>query len=138
MEKVQFRGELAFLSNLFETKIEVAGMVFRNVEAAFQSFKDESRQSDFFNLDGVSAKKLGKKVNLRKDWEEKKDLLMYELLKIKFSNPELKRKLIATGSTVLLEKNNWKDQYWGVYNGKGKNMLGNLLMKLREELKNET
>lgn len=137
MDKVQFRGELAFLSNLFETEIVVAGMKFRNVEAAFQSFKDEKRQQEFEKLDGVAAKKLGRKVNLRKDWEQKKDSLMYELLKIKFTNAELKQKLIETGDVVLVEINCWGDKYWGVFKGQGKNQLGNLLMKIREELKNE-
>ena len=137
MDKVQFRGELAFLSNLFETEIAVAGMKFRNVEAAFQSFKDEKRQQEFEKLDGVAAKKLGRKVNLKKDWEQKKDSLMYELLKIKFTNAELKQKLIETGDVVLVEINHWGDKYWGVFKGQGKNQLGNLLMKIREELKNE-
>ena len=135
MDKVQFRGELAFLSNLFETEIAVAGMKFRNVEAAFQSFKDEKRQQEFEKLDGVTAKKLGRKVNLRKDWEQKKDSLMYELLKIKFTNAELKQKLIETGDVVLVEINYWGDKYWGVFKGQGKNQLGNLLMKIREDLK---
>ena len=79
MDKVQFRGELAFLSNLFETEIVVAGMKFRNVEAAFQAFKDEKRQQEFEKLDGVTAKKLGRKVNLRKDWEQKKDSLNLQM-----------------------------------------------------------
>lgn len=73
---------------------------------------------------------------LRRDWEEVKLDIMYELLKCKFDqNPSLKEKLINTGDRLLVEGNDWHDTYWGVCNGKGSNHLGKLLMKLREEYK---
>jgi hypothetical protein len=45
--------------------------------------------------------------------------------------------LLDTGNKVLKETNTWGDTYWGISNGKGKNMLGRLLMKLRKEIKEE-
>ena len=57
-------------------------------------------------------------------------------LRYKFSNPDLKEKLLATGNEELVEGNWWGDQYWGICDGIGKNKLGKLLMKVRKELAN--
>ena len=134
---MEFRGELFFLSNLFGTKIQINELIFENAESAFQSFKDLKRQREFEKIDGVTAKKLGKKVNLRNDWTEIKKEIMELVLREKFSNEVLKQKLIATGNTELIETNHWGDYFWGVCNGRGKNELGKLLMKLRKEFQNE-
>jgi hypothetical protein len=63
---------------------------------------------------------------------------MYAGLKEKFKNTTLRKLLINTGDKVLKEGNTWNDTYWGVnQQGKGKNVLGRLLMKLRSEIKEE-
>ena len=134
---MEFRGKLFFLSNLFGTKIQINELIFENAESAFQSFKDLKRQREFEKIDGVTAKKLGKKVNLRNDWTEIKKEIMELVLREKFSNEVLKQKLIATGNTELIETNHWGDYFWGVCNGRGKNELGKLLMKLRKEFQSE-
>ena len=91
----------------------------------------------------AQAKKLGKSITIRKDWKEVNLGIMEELLYQKFTNPYLKKKLLETGSRLLIEGNNWGDEFWGcVWNEKmkrwnGKNNLGKLLMKVRERLKNE-
>ncbi len=70
-----------------------------------------------------------------KNWSNIKVERMYEVLKIKFSNDELKQKLLATGNSILIE-NSKSDSFWGIgKKEKGKNMLRNLLMKVRGELK---
>ncbi len=76
---------------------------------------------------------------LRKDWEAVKDDIMREALRAKFTqNKELKKILLDTGDARLVE-HTANDNYWGDGgDGSGKNMLGRLLMELREELKNET
>lgn len=119
----KFRGKYYFLSNFYETDIKYDGINYRNTEAAFQAQKvlsdDEKRK--FSNLDARRAKKLGRRVKLRKDWEKVKDNYMYEICLAKFSqNHELAEKLLETGDEELIEGNQWKDTYWGVYNGKGK------------------
>ena len=67
---------------------------------------------------------------------------MRTLLRKKFSMPELREKLLATGDTTLIEGTTWHDNYWGVCScekcgGRGKNRLGELLMEIREELRED-
>ena len=90
-----------------------------------------------------SAKKLGGQrsgpCQLRPDWEEVKVDLMREILLCKFSqNGELKAVLLSTGDRQLREHTP-RDKFWGDggKKGKGKNMLGKLLMAVREELKED-
>ena len=77
-------------------------------------------------------------MSLRKDWERVKDDVMYQICKEKFTNnPQLTKQLLDTGNIQLIEYNNWGDRYWGVYRGRGTNVLGNILMRIRKELKHE-
>jgi len=60
---------------------------------------------------------------------------MRDVVWAKFSqNPDLAARLVATGEKFLEETNWWNDTYWGVYQGKGKNMLGQILMETRARL----
>lgn len=74
---------------------------------------------------------------LRPDWEEVKDEVMLQTLRMKFSqNPEIAEELLATGDAILIEHTQ-NDAYWADGgDGSGKNKLGLLLMQVREELKN--
>ncbi len=79
-----------------------------------------------------------RKFPLRKDWEEVKDEIMREALQAKFTqHKELKKILLETSDALLVEHTH-KDFYWGNGgDGSGKNMLGKLLMEVREELKSK-
>lgn len=102
----KFRGKYYFLSNFYETPVTWNGLTYLNNEAAFQSAKTFSDRECFTNLDPSSAKKLGRKVQLRSDWENVKDDVMYEICKAKFSqNTELKKRLLSTGNEYLEEGN---------------------------------
>ena len=84
------------------------------------------------------AKKIGRSIELRKDWEAAKMCVMIAVIRRKFSaryRPELCQQLIDTGNAILIEGNTWGDTFWGVCNGKGKNNLGRILMARREVLK---
>ncbi|MDB8622589.1 NADAR family protein [Streptococcus parasanguinis] len=76
---------------------------------------------------------------LRPDWEEVKDKVMLQALRMKFiQNPEIAKELLATGDAILIEHTR-NDDYWADGgDGSGKNKLGLLLMQVREELKNST
>ena len=132
----KFEGQYFFLSNFFECPVTYKGITFTNTEAAFHSQKDINRAKEFATLDPSAAKKLGRKVSLRADWEQVKDDIMYEILVAKFTqNAALKILLLRTGDQELIEGNWWNDTYWGVCRGVGKNTLGKLLMRLRQEIR---
>ena len=83
------------------------------------------------------AKRLGRKVNLNVEyWDSIKDIIMYKILDLKFSkdNWSLRQKLKSLKGAYLEETNTWHDTYWGVCDGVGENKLGQLLMKLRDEI----
>ena len=133
-----FRGEHAFLSNFHPCLVEHNGLTYQNTEAAFQAAKCINREEKerFVSLSPGQAKRLGRKVALREDWNDARIDVMREVLECKFSqNPELKEKLVATGDAELIEGNHWNDRFWGVCRGTGQNHLGKLLMELREILK---
>lgn len=137
-----FFKEHQFLSNFEEHEIEFEGLKYGSVEAAFQAAKCplEENRLQFTKLSPAHAKRKGRTVELRKDWEKVKDDIMYRLCYHKFTNhPDLKEKLLATGDKYLEETNWWKDTYWGVYKKgdekKGQNKLGHILMKIRSQLK---
>ena len=76
-------------------------------------------------------------ITLRSNWEEIKVDIMTELTRIKYQNPELQQKLIDTGDQEIQEGNNWNDVFWGVdiETGKGQNILGKIIMMIRDEIK---
>ncbi len=86
------------------------------------------------------AKRLGRHVELRPDWEDVKIAIMEEIVRTKFTqNEDLKAMLLATGDLVLEEGNAWGDTFWGVdaKTREGQNHLGRILMRVREELRNK-
>lgn len=130
-----FRDNNFFLSNFYPAPVVYQGVRFENSEAAFQAAKCPRRMREFCSLSPSEAKKLGRHVGLRIDWEEVKLGVMYQVCKAKFlQNPDLARKLIDTGDAELIEGNTWGDTVWGVCNGVGENNLGKTLMRIREEL----
>lgn len=133
----RFREKYFFLSNFAPCDVYYNGKKFRTVEHAFQAAKclDEEEQDIFrFAETPAEAKKWGRRVKLRPDWENVKIDIMKELLRQKFNNTVYKEKLLATGDCILVEGNNHRDTFWGVCNGVGKNTLGKLLMEIRDEL----
>ena len=134
-----FRGEYGFLSNFYESPIAYDGITYRSSEAMFQAYKTldlESRKA-FSRVDASAAKKMGRRLVLRSDWEDVKVSVMLQAVLLKFlQNKELEKKLLDTGDAYLEEGNTWRDQFWGVCNGIGKNMLGRILMEVRGILRN--
>ena len=138
-----FDGEFAFLSNFYDSPISDGRMIMPTVEHYFQAAKADSMY-DYIAIATAKtpgqAKRAGRKAVLRHDWEDVKMNVMREALRKKFSDPELKAKLLATGDQHLEEGNHWCDNFWGVchclkcQDKVGQNNLGKLLMELRSEL----
>ena len=131
----EFKGKYFFLSNFYTAPVMYEGLLYLNNESAFQSakVKDTERRKQFCNIDPSTAKRKGRSVTLRHDWEKIKDQVMEDCVKDKFTrNSDLRLRLIETGNKELVEGNMWNDTYWGVCRGRGRNMLGKILMKVRE------
>jgi hypothetical protein len=143
MEINSFRGEYFFLSNFYAHPFQYNGLMWKTSEHAFQAMKASSKVEMLAIKMASSpgkAKKMGRECTVVADWEEIKISVMEDVLKAKFSIPELCEKLLATGDASLVELNNWGDRFWGRCldrSGRavGQNWLGRLLMKLREELR---
>lgn len=132
----------SFLSNFYEARVEYGGLVYGSNEAAFQAQKcmTEEEKIPFTEYGPGKSKGVGRRIRLRPDWESVKIGIMEEIVRAKFTqHPELTAKLLATGDMILVEGNYWGDTCWGVdtRTGQGENHLGKILMKIREELKEE-
>lgn len=136
-----FIGEYRWLSNFHLVSIEYEGLNYPSSENAYQAAKtlDHLTRIKFTNIGPKKAKELGSPKGIitpelmRPDWDTVKFNIMYDILSIKFADPELKQKLLDTGDEELIEGNWWHDTIWGVCNGVGANHLGKILMKIRSE-----
>ena len=88
---------------------------------------------------GVETRSIAQKYKAqrRADWDDVKEDLLFTSMKLKFSTlPEMKKKLLETGDAYL-EKSVPDDPFWGVLpDGTGQNMMGKMLMQIRDDLKN--
>ena len=126
MNKIDsFRGENYYLSNFYERPVTYDGITYKNNEAAFQAQKCISYEDrkQFSVLNASEAKRLGRKVSLRPDWESIKVDVMTDIVHAKFEqNKDLAEKLCNTDTAFL---------------GNGKNLLGHILMSERDYLKGQ-
>lgn len=135
-----FREEYDFLSNFYPTKVLFDGIIYYNSEAAYQAQKclQQTDKEQFALLSADEAKRLGKKVEMRRNWDDVKFKIMERVVYEKFTqNPTLAQDLLNTGDRILKEGNYWKDLYWGVdlKTGEGENNLGKILMSLRDYIR---
>lgn len=133
-------------SNFSDHPLTFGDNVFKTSEHFFQAmkympFRNADQRKRFQEiLDAETPKeaaRLGRlrDVAIRSDWESVKDSVMYVALHAKFTqHKDIKEILLSTGNSILIE-HTINDSYWGDgLDGSGKNMLGKLLMKLREKL----
>lgn len=146
----RFQGNYRFLSNFYEYPVWVTVMdepLFPSGEHAFQALKATNLADVQRVLRSGSpgeAKKAGRSIAIRPDWEAVKRQCMLRVALAKFSDPALRDRLAATGNEVLVEGNTWGDRYWGAMQGGappmwhwgagwyGQNWLGRILMMVRD------
>lgn len=137
-----FSGPYAFLSNFWPVSVELDGIAYQSVEHGYQAAKStdpEAREAIRTARTPSLAKRLGRRLALRPDWNAVRLSIMADLLEQKFSRPALRLALLQTGATEIVEGNRWHDTWWGrCYcdrcGGRGHNHLGRLLMALRARL----
>ena len=135
-----FVGTYRFLSNFY---VEPDGT---HVEGEYQRAKcataQDRRQFHVFQdheqalLDPRTCKFVGRRVEMRSDWEDVKVDIMLHYVRKKFKDhPSLAAELRATGTYPLWEMNPWGDHFWGCdEQHRGLNVLGEILMQVRHEL----
>jgi ribA/ribD-fused uncharacterized protein len=142
----QFRGRYSCFSNFYEREVLYEGVMYPSSEHAFQAAKTldaAGREKVRKQLTCRLAKKMGRALKLRPDWEDVKVQVMEDIVRDKFTRHEdLRAILLSTGEATLVEGNHWHDYTWGVCSCKrcppGKNFLGKVLMKIRGELRGQS
>ena len=146
-----FFEEFRFLSNFHTQPIVWQGKEYQTTEAAYQA--DKTDNEDFKEQIRLasgpgSARKMGQAVPLKKDWDKIKEATMREVVFLKFmSNSELANKLLKTMPYYLIEGTTWHDNFFGICikkdcekgcsEKKGLNVLGKVLMEVRQALHEE-
>ncbi len=128
-------------SNFAAYPIQVDGKLWPTSEHYFQAqkFAGTPHEEAIRRTDSpMIAAKMGRDRSkpLRMDWEAVKDEIMLKAVRAKFTqHKDLAKILLNTGSALIVEHTG-NDNYWGDGgHGRGKNMLGQILMRVREELK---
>lgn len=131
-----------FLTNFFMSPFIFEGEEVASAEHAYQAAKSTDEMEKIWVLSQPTpsdAKRIGKNVShVRPDWENVKVDIMEAILRAKFSG-DLKEWL-TTGrfsQAELVHTCPWEQvSFWGIgRSGQGANMLGKLLMKIREEMR---
>ena len=150
---IGFQSHHSFLSNMFDCDMVYDGIEFSSAEVVYQYIKAKecgTRKDVRAIVEAnwsYTAKDVGKLINETPEWHQKKVQVMKEVVKAKFtSNPDLKQRLLATGTKDLYELT--YDRFWGCgvpisksyqvnsKNVPGANKLGKILMETRNELSN--
>lgn len=133
-----FRGQYFFLSNFYPVRVHFEGLEYPTVEHAYQAAKTvqaEERLTIQALRTPAEAKKMGRQITIRSDWDGWKVAIMFELVFKKFyENTQLGGLLVSTGTRPIIEENWWGDTFWGTYKGRGRNELGEILMDVRKIL----
>ena len=131
------KNEYGCFSNFAAFPITLVGKVWPTSEHYFQAqkFEDNEHQEAIRTEPSpMIAAKMGRdrSKKLRRDWESVKVSIMTDAVRAKFAqHQELKDTLLSTGDATIVEHTE-NDSYWG--DGGGKNMLGQILMHIRDEL----
>jgi ribA/ribD-fused uncharacterized protein len=134
-------------SNLFRRAIMFEGREYATSEHAYQAGKARKEQVRDWILSAPTPGLVAMAAHglytwdITPDWSRTKYDRMRKVLRAKFTqHDDLREILLATGKARLVEAGtvaNAVNLTWGEVSGKGKNMLGIMLMELREALRAE-
>jgi ribA/ribD-fused uncharacterized protein len=141
-----FTGEFRFLSNFWvcSNSFQYRGRNWITTEQAYQAAKlkpEHEHLADLMDDDKISpskAKRIGKEIDIREDWNVVRLAVMININRLKYeNNPDLMQMLLDTKGRELIEGNNWGDTFWGQSPlGNGRNELGKILMGIRDSFLN--
>lgn len=134
------------LSNLYRRPIIFEGEEYKTSEHAYQAGKARKEEVKKWLMAAPTPALLAMAAHglyvwdVHPDWSKTKFDRMKHILLCKFTqHKDLQDLLLSTGNKRLVEVatvDNAVNRLWGEVNGKGKNKLGELLMEVREEIRN--
>jgi ribA/ribD-fused uncharacterized protein len=136
--------EYGCFSNFTAAKFQLDGKSWPTTEHYFQAMKFlevENQEAIRLAKSPMIAARMGRdrKRPLRKDWESVKVSVMRAALRAKFTQHDDLRKILLDSGDRKIVEHTERDSYWGDGgDGSGKNMLGILLMELRDELRSQS
>ena len=135
---ISFTGPNFFLSNFYPCEVGFEGKIYKSSEHAYIAAKttDENIRSYVAAQPNPgAAKKIGRSIKLRENWDDLRIQYMRIILENKFGDYYLRERLNATKECELIECNTWGDKFWGQSPiGNGRNELGKLLMSIRDDI----
>lgn len=144
MEAIKFYREKAKygeFSNFSNHPIFLDGRFWKTTEHYYQAqkFVDTACQDEIHQMDTpMAAARYGrrKEAPRRADWDQVKDTVMRAAVEAKIKqHADVRALLVSTGDLEIIEHTK-NDFYWGDGgDGSGKNMLGKILMEVREKYK---
>ena len=143
MTEIRFyirEDEWGFLSNFWKQPVQIENIKYVTNEHYYQSMKARDTtirqwiQSAPTAYLAMIAGRALKEDQIMPNWNENKEHVMLTGLRAKFKYENMKIMLLWTGNATLIEDSP-TDMYWGGSLVGSKNMLGNLLMKVRDEIK---
>ena len=133
--------DYGWLSNSAPYPISLESKMWYTAEHYFQTQKFHDQTVQKLILKTRSAAEViriasNPKLRVRRDWDDLKLGFMRTAVRTKFTQiPDLKRLLLNTGDAVLIDHSD-ADSYWSDGgDGDGRNMLGVILMEVRDELR---
>ena len=147
MEKItSFTREYSFLSNDHVCLVYYDGLLFSSVTHAFQAARavdPETRERISKIEDLESMYEVAETIEDPPRWGKTRGKTMEVLLRDKFRrNPALRERLTETGAALLVNSydttENPNNLFWGAVGERGENLIGKILMKIRQDVKNDT
>lgn len=146
MKEIRFYkefGEYGYLATYSNYGFFKDGVFWKTSEHYYQAqkFIDSNTKIRIQNAETPKiASVIGRdrNLNLRSDWEEVKQDVMFDAVYYKFKqNKDILQKLLNTGDAKIIEAT-VKENYWGCGpNNDGQNNYGKILVKVREKLRTE-
>lgn len=132
----KFDNQYDFLNLAYPCTITFNNVKFTSAAQIFYAQKslDTNSYIKFSRLNPNKARAKAANLPDPENYDELKMDHLYNANKLKFDqNPSLKKKLLKLKDKKLINNVLYRGEWIGVYLGKGKNALGKVLMKLRDE-----
>lgn len=135
-----------YMSNLalcpIEYKVGGAVLAFPSIEHLYQCIKctDEREFWRVYNTHHpIQARRMGRGVQYDAPyWYKYRASIMRACIEIKFKQHDRIARLLSATQGDIIEDSNIKDSFWGIGSGTGRNILGHILMDIRDSLRIQT